>query len=180
MVIDICFFILVATALFKGYNRGFIVAIFSFIAVIIGMAAALKFSAVTANWLAANANIKGTWLPFIAFAITFIGFVVAIRFAANLLQKTVEFMLMGWVNKLGGMLLYIGIYTLAFSVLLFFINSLQLLKPATILQSFTYSYIQPLGPWVINSIGSIVPLFSNLFLQLQTFFDGLKTNVAIV
>lgn len=175
MVIDICYALLIASAIFKGYNRGFIVAIFSFIAVIIGLAAALKLSAVTANWLTANANIKGTWLPFVSFFCTFIAFVFAIRLLANILQKAVDYMLMGWVNKVGGMVLYMGIYTLVFSVVLFFLHSLQILTAKATLQSVTYSFIQPWGPLVINSVGKVVPLFNNLFQQLQQFFSAFAT-----
>jgi membrane protein required for colicin V production len=178
MVIDICFLVLAVTAIYKGYNRGLIVAIFSFVAIVVGLAAALKLSAITANWLSSNTSISGSWLPFISFTITFILFVVGIRLVANILQKTVEFALMGWVNKLGGIALYVLMYTLVFSVVLFFVQSIHVLKPSMVQQSVTYTYLQPFGPWVVNGIGKVIPIFSNLFLQLQHFFDAVKTNIA--
>ena len=42
MAIDIIFLVLLAMAAFKGFRRGFIVAIFSFLAIVIGLAAAIK------------------------------------------------------------------------------------------------------------------------------------------
>jgi len=51
MFVDVIFVILMVMALFKGYTRGLIVAVFSFGAFLIGLAAALKLSAVVAQRL---------------------------------------------------------------------------------------------------------------------------------
>ena len=48
MVIDLIFAILIVFAIIRGYQRGLIVGLFSLVAVIIGLAAALKLSAVVA------------------------------------------------------------------------------------------------------------------------------------
>ena len=51
MVIDIILLILLAFAIIKGYRNGFVVAIFSFLAIVIGLAAAMKLSTWVAGWL---------------------------------------------------------------------------------------------------------------------------------
>ena len=51
MIIDIIFVILIVLALLQGYRRGLIVAVFSLISIIVGLAAAIKLSAVVANYL---------------------------------------------------------------------------------------------------------------------------------
>ena len=51
MIIDIAFAIVMILAIFKGFSKGFIVGIFSLLAFIIGLAAALKLSVVVANYL---------------------------------------------------------------------------------------------------------------------------------
>ena len=48
-MIDIIFAILIVIAIFKGYRKGFIIAIFSVLAFILGLAAALKLSATIAG-----------------------------------------------------------------------------------------------------------------------------------
>ena len=68
MVIDIITVILLAMALWKGYSRGFIVAIFSFLAILIGLAAAIKLSVIVTGWLSSSTNISKDWLPVISFA----------------------------------------------------------------------------------------------------------------
>ena len=45
MILDLLLIVILIVAIIKGYQRGLIVGIFSFIAVIIGLAAAIKLSA---------------------------------------------------------------------------------------------------------------------------------------
>ena len=71
-MIDIIFAILIIIAIFKGLRRGFIVAVFSIIGFIVGLAAALKLSALVAVYLQNSIAVAGKWLPFISFALVFI------------------------------------------------------------------------------------------------------------
>jgi len=171
MTIDILFLILMAMAAFKGYSRGLIVAVFSLLAVIIALAAALKLSSFVAGKLMDTINITTQWVPFISFAIVFIGFVFLIRMAANMLEKMVSFAMLGWVNKLGGILLYATAYTMVLSVVLFFSAKIQLIQSATIEASITYPFIAPFGPKVIDGIGYVIPLLKNIFEELSAFFE---------
>ena len=178
MLIDIIFVIVIILAVFKGYKRGLIVGLFSLIAVIIGLAAAMKLSAVPADYIGKNVNISQQWLPVISFAVVFIIVVLLIRLGANAIERTVEVVALGWLNKLGGIFLYVAIYTIVFSVLLFYAVQIKLLKPETIHQSAIYSYVQPLGPKAINGLGAVVPIFRNLFGQLEHFFDGVAKDIS--
>ena len=58
MVIDIIFVILLLLAVIKGYQRGLIVAVFSLIAFIIGLAAAMKLSTVVAGHIGGAVKIS--------------------------------------------------------------------------------------------------------------------------
>lgn len=173
MIIDIAFFVVMILAVFNGLSKGFIVGIFSFIAFIIGLAAALKLSVVVAAYLK-NSVISATkWLPFLSFLLVFIVVVLLINLGARLLRKAVAFAMMGWLDRLGGMFLYIVIYTIIFSVVLFFAEKIFILKPAVINSSVVYKYVSPWGPEVINNLGKIIPVFKDMFMQLQNFFEGL-------
>ncbi|MBK7557459.1 MAG: CvpA family protein [Chitinophagaceae bacterium] len=90
MLIDLTFAILLVIAIVKGYQKGFIIAVFSIIAFIIGLAAALKFSAAVAAWLQNSISISAKWLPFIAFAIVFIAVVLLVRMGAKLIEKSFQ------------------------------------------------------------------------------------------
>jgi membrane protein required for colicin V production len=178
MIIDIVFIIMLIMAVIKGWQRGLVIAVFSVIGLIVGIVAAMKLSALVAEWLKDSTSISAKWLPFISFAVVFIGAVLLIRLGANLLESTLEVALLGWANKLGGILLYIIIYTLAYSVLLFYAAQLKFINAESIQQSVTYAYIQPLGPWVVDGIGKLIPAFKDMFTELEAFFERIAADAS--
>jgi membrane protein required for colicin V production len=173
MFIDILFAILAVFAIIKGFQKGLIVAVFSFVAFFIGLAAALKLSAVVAGYIGKAVKISDQWLPVISFAVVFIITVILVHLGAKAIEKSVQAVHLGWINRTGGILLYLLIYITIFSVLLFYAAQLELLKPETIQQSVCYEYVQPWGPKAINAMGKIIPVFKDMFSQLENFFDQL-------
>ena len=178
MIIDIAFFITMILALFKGLRKGFVLGIFSLLAFIIGLAAALKLSAIVAGYLQTNVVASSKWLPAISFFLVFIVVVLLVGLGARLIKKTIDFAMLGWLDRLGGMVLYIIIYTIIFSIILFFAEKLLVLKPETIAGSVVYKYVVPWGPKVINNLGNIIPIFKDMFAQLESFFESIAKKSA--
>jgi membrane protein required for colicin V production len=178
MILDLVFAVIIMLAIIKGYRRGLIVGIFSLIAIIIGLAAAIKLSAIVAEYIGKTVKISNQWLPFISFAIVFFIVVLLVRLGANAIQKAAETIMLGWANKIGGIILYIAIYTTIFSVILFYAEQIKIIQPATKEKSVTYSYIQPWGPKAINGVGSAVPVFRNMFTDLENFFGGISQKIS--
>jgi len=178
MLLDIIFAVLIVFAVLKGYQRGLIIGLFSLIAVIIGLAAAMKLSVVIADYLGKAVNISDKWMPVVSFAVVFLLVILLIRLGAKLIEKTVEMAMMGWLNKIGGIILFAAIYITVFSVLVFYAEQLKLLQQDTIDKSVAYSFIQPWGPKAINGFGSIVPVFKDMFSTLEHFFEGVATNIS--
>ena len=177
MLIDLFFAILMCIAIFKGYQKGFIIAVFSIIAFIIGLAAALKLSAVTAAYLKDSVNISAKWLPFLAFAIVFFIVVILVRLGGKLIEKVFQVVLLGWLNRIGGIILYAVLYVIIFSIFLFYAEKLHLIQAHTIQTSQTYIFLQPWGPIVMDSFGKIIPVFKDMFTDLGDFFNGLSNKI---
>lgn len=177
MFIDIVFLILMLLACVKGYSKGFIVALFSIIGFIAGIAAALKLSAFVAEKLAGTFSNGGKWLPFISFLLVFLGVVILVNIGAKIIEKSVEMILLGWINRIAGIFLFAILYSILFSIFLFYAIQLHFLSPETIAASTVFYYIQPLGPYVINSLGTLIPIFKDLFSQLQNFFEKLPATI---
>lgn len=177
MLIDLIFAALLVMAIFKGYQKGLIIAIFSIIAFILGLAAALKLSTVVAGYLKDSINVSAKWLPFIAFALVFFGVVLLVRLGGKLVEKAFQVALLGWVNRIGGIFLYATLYTIILSIFIFYAEKLQLIQPATIQSSQTYSFIQPWGPKVMDSFGSVIPWFKDMFTELGDFFNSLSNKI---
>lgn len=178
MLIDLVFALLMVMAVWKGYQRGLIVGVFSLVAVIIGLAAAMKLSAAVAGYIGSSVRVSNEWLPVVSFLVVFIGVILLVRLGANAIERTVEVVMLGWLNKLGGIILYAGIYTIVFSILLFYADQTKLLQPDTVLHSKVYKWVQPVGPAVINSFGALIPFFKDMFAELESFFDGVAKQVS--
>ena len=170
MIIDIIVAMILAYGAIKGFQKGLIVAIFSILAFIIGLAAAIKLSAVVADKLDAATNISQQWLPVISFAIVFIAVVLLVRLGAAAIQRVISFAFLGLANRIGGMILYMLLYIFIFSVILFYAEQINLIKPATKESSMTWEYVHPLGPKVIDGFGKVIPWFKDMFTDLQEFF----------
>lgn len=173
MFIDIVFFILMLLAVFKGYSKGFVVALFSVAGFILGIAAALKLSAYVATQLQDTFSASGRWLPVLSFLLVFIAVVVLVKLGARIIQSSMEMVMLGWLNRLAGVLLYALLYGIFFSVFLFYAVQLNILSPQATATSNIYPYIQPLAPKIIDGLGRLIPWFKDLFTQLQHFFEGI-------
>jgi membrane protein required for colicin V production len=177
MLIDIIFIIIVVMAIFKGLRRGLIIAIFSVLALVAGLAAAIKLSAVTAVYLKDSIHVSAKWLPVLAFALVFIAVILLVRWTASLIEAATNFALLGWINRLGGVLLYAAVYISIFSVLLFYGAKAHFIPVSTIASSKTFPFIQPWGPALINGIGRIIPFFRDMFTQLEDFFEHISRQL---
>ena len=176
MIIDIIAAILLVLAIIKGYRKGVILAAFSYIAIIIGIAAAMKLSVIVASYLESQ-SMHGKWLSFLSFALVLIIVIIVIRLVANLIQKLVEAVMLGWFNRITGVILYSLVYFTVFSILLFYTTKIGLTGQDTLSASITYPYFHNLGPWVIDHLGAVIPWFKDMFSQLSHFFEGIATRI---
>lgn len=178
MIIDIILIALLIIAVLKGLRNGFVIAVFSFLAIIIGLAAAMKLSAWVAGLLKENTGINNAWLPFLSFAIVMIGVVLLVRIGAAAIHSTLKLAMLGWVNKLAGIVLYAALFITVYSIVLFYAEELHLLKAETFAASQSYSFIQPWGPKAINLFGSLIPWFKGMFEELSAFFGTVPSRVS--
>lgn len=174
MLIDFIAIGLVVLSVIKGFRNGLVVAVFSLLAFIIGLAAALKLSAVVADYLGTSTNISQRWLPILAFALVFFVVVLLVRLGAKAMEGGLRMVMLGWLNKLGGVVFYLLLYFFIFSIVLFYADQLHIIRPETSQTSTTYPFIYPIAPVVMDALGSLLPFFKNMFTELENFFDHLS------
>jgi membrane protein required for colicin V production len=174
MLIDFIAIGLIVLAIIKGFRKGLVVAVFSLLAFVIGLAAALKLSAVVAEYLGTNINISQRWLPVLAFAIVFFVVVLLVRLGAKIIEGGLQMAMLGWLNKLGGVVFYLLLYFLIFSIILFYATQLNIIKKETAQFSTTYPIVYPIAPVVMDTLGNIIPFFEDMFVELEIFFDHLS------
>ena len=159
-------------AIFKGMSKGFIQSLFSLVAFFIGLAAAIKLSAVVAHYLSTHFNMQGKWLPFFSFVLIFAFFIILFYYLGKLFEKTTELMMLGWLNKFAGICLYMLLYGIFLSTILFYSVQMKLFTEQYTKDSFSYPYIAPLAPALLHYLGMIIPFFKDVFLQLENYFSN--------
>ncbi len=179
MIIDLAYLIVVVVAVVKGLRRGFVVGILSLVAFIIGLAAAMKLSAVAAGYLGNSTSLPAKWLPVIAFLLVFGIVVVLVNLLAALITKSLDLVMLGPVNRLAGAMLYLLIHTIIYSVILFYVVQLGWLKEPAIEESKVYNLVSPIGPFFIDGLGKFTPFFQDLFGQLKDYFEKLSTEIPL-
>lgn len=159
-------------AIFKGFTKGFIIGLFSFIAYYIGLAAALKLSSAVAVHFAGNDKQPSVWMPVLSFLLVFIIVVIAVNLIARLLRGVFTLSALGWLDRIAGIILFIVIYLFIFSILLFYAVKISLVSDEAIANSKVYPYISPIAPYMVSILGKLLPFFQDMFSQLQDFFQS--------
>ncbi|MGB0422908.1 MAG: CvpA family protein [Flavobacteriales bacterium] len=154
--IDLILIIPLAWAAYKGFKKGFIIEIFSLLALFAGVYGGIHFSDGVANWLDQTIQIKEKYLPVVSFAVTFIGVVVLVFYLGKLIEKAINMAAMKPLNKLAGALFSVLKYGLIMSVILGFLlpinKNLDLIKQSTINESVLAKPIEGLATTVIPAV----------------------------
>jgi membrane protein required for colicin V production len=117
--VDLIIVILIAWAAYRGFTRGLVIMVATFIALIIGIWGAAKFSGIVADWLVNTVYVSSPYMQLVSFTITFIGIVIAINIAAFLLSRLLDAVAFGFVNRLLGIVF--GILKMALLLSIFFV-----------------------------------------------------------
>src|SRR4051812_2339194 len=107
MAIDVVYLAILLFAVINGLRNGFIIGLFSLLGWMIGLAAAMKLSAVAAAYMKDSLQIGAKWLPIVSFLAVFLAVMLLVRLGAAVIEKTIELSMMGWANKLAGVALYL-------------------------------------------------------------------------
>jgi membrane protein required for colicin V production len=145
MVIDLVFLGMMIVAVFNGVKNGLIVALFSIVAWVLGLIAAFKFSDVAAAYIDDLIHVSPRILSIISFMVVFMLVVLLVNLGAKLIEKTVQLTMLGWFNRIGGIFFYVLLYTLIFSVIVYFAEKTKLVNEETISSSKVYGWVKPIA-----------------------------------
>lgn len=112
--LDILITIPVIIGAWKGFKKGFIIEIFTLMALLIGIYAGIHFSDAMAKILRENLSITTQYLPAIAFTITFLMVGAMVYFAGKLIEKALKLVALSTINKFAG--LFFGVVKMLFFV----------------------------------------------------------------
>jgi membrane protein required for colicin V production len=163
MILDIIFGLLILASFYNGYTKGILYSILSLVAIVLGIILAMNFSTAASIWLHNNFNIPTMIMPVLSFLLIVVAVVGAVKLVAYVVEKFLKSLMLNFVNKFAGGLLWSFIATVLFSVLVFFVDKAGFLAENLILSSHTYNYIVPFGPKSLELVQAAIPLLKESF-----------------
>ena len=102
-ILDILIGIPLIYAIYKGFTKGFIYEVATLIALILGVYGAIHFSDFTAEVIQDTFDYESQYMEYISFIVTFIVIVIGVNLIGRVIDKVVEAVALGFVNRLLGL-----------------------------------------------------------------------------
>ena len=154
--IDIILGILLVLAAISGFRKGLVVELASLAALILGIWGAVEFSYITSEFLVENLDWKWDHLNIASFIITFVIIVILVHIVGSTVNKLVETVMLGFVNKLAGLIFGILKSALILSIILVVFDKIdedmEILSKETKAESRMYEPIRNLAPTIFPFI----------------------------
>jgi membrane protein required for colicin V production len=141
--------LVIAYSFYKGFSKGFVIVIASFVALILGGIGALYFSDMVAEVLSSKTEIEEQYISVTAFTLTFMGIIFGVHLIAKVVNQAVKMVALGPLNKIMGgtfsALKSIVILSVAFYIFDFVNASVALVQHKTLRESIAYTNIMAIS-----------------------------------
>lgn len=145
---DLFVLVVLTFALIKGLKKGFIIELASLIGLVLGIAGAIFFSGVTAQWL--SGFITSKYLSIIAFVFLLVGIIILVFLLAKMVDSMVKALALGWLNRIMGAFFAIIKSAFGISLLIFVLEfsgyGMRVIPTETRENSHTFSTLEWLAP----------------------------------
>ncbi|HCX23215.1 MAG: hypothetical protein CMB80_25385 [Flammeovirgaceae bacterium] len=172
--LDIFFIAIFIIGAIKGYMKGLVVEIFSFLAFFIGLFAAIKLTIPVANHFFNSSD----YFQFITIAVfigLFVVVILVINMIAKALKKVLDLTFLGLFDNILGAIA--GIFKWAFIISVFFwvFDSIGLrLTGEQSDGSLIYPFIKHLGPATFELVSKMLPFLQDMIDSLKNISDKHK------
>ncbi|MBQ9530128.1 MAG: CvpA family protein [Bacteroidales bacterium] len=122
--IDIVILACFLPAIFIGLKNGLIRQLVALAVVVLGIWLAVRFSDVVAAWItAAKITTEPFWAKTLSFVLVFVAVALVLNLVGKLLEKVLDIAMLGWLNRLLGMVVAIATGALVIGTLIYLVNS---------------------------------------------------------
>ena len=160
-ILDFILLALIAVAAFSGFREGLLKEVFSLLAFIIGILAALKLMHFGVDILSETFNLSGVWLPFAGFMLIFSGVIILTRWVGNVLSKLIHATPLGVLDKIGGAALSLVKWAFGISTILWILNAFDIAVPFRE-NSLLYPYVESFSMLVLDWVSALAPFANDL------------------
>lgn len=159
-ILDIVLLVCLIPAVIQGLRKGFIAQVVAIISLVLGGWLAYRFTSVVTEWLGQWISASGPTLDIIAFILIFAIVVTVLFLLGKILEASIKIILLGWLNRLLGLVFALFKYVLIIGLLVILFDSVNsrfdFVSDEYLDSSFMYSGIRSLS-W------SVFPYLKSLF-----------------
>jgi len=162
--LDIVLAIIILGGAYGGYKDGFILSLFSLIAIVLGLLGGFKLMGWAMVFLADKYNVDQKILPYLAFALVFLLIVILVGLLGRLIKVGVKKSLFGPLDSIIGALLGLIRMTFMVSIALWIGDSLKIDFPEEwTAKSWLHPITEGFAPKITDLISHILPGFDDIF-----------------
>jgi len=156
-IIDIVLLIVFAWFAYQGFKKGFVIELASLVALILGIYAAIYFSSYAEYFLVNSLNMDNDYIPVTSFVITFIVVVIVVYALGRILEKLINMVALGFLNKLAGGAF--GILKAAVFISIFFLilnhYNINFISAEKKDNSLIYSPVEEIAPFIWSQLDEL-------------------------
>ena len=159
-IVDIILLICFIPAIISGIRKGFISQVISIISLIAGIWVSYEFSEQVGVWLGQHIEAADNVLKLISFAIIMVAVFAGLALIGKLIERLINFVMLGWVNKLLGVAfallktgLIVGLLIMAFCSLN---NNLHLVSDEVLADSVLFTPLKNVAYTVFPYLKSMI------------------------
>ena len=159
-VLDIILLLCFVPAIIFGIKKGFIAQVIAIISIVVGLWLSFQFSDLVSGWISDLIGTSSPIVRIIAFVIILVLVAAGFALLGKLLEATIKIIMLGWLNKLLGVIFSIVKYTLILGAVLIAFdwvnNELNIINGSYLDKSLLYR------PF-LNIANAVFPYFQGLF-----------------
>ncbi len=121
--IDIIILACFLPAVVIGLKDGFVRQLVALSALILGLYLSVRFSAPVGQWITERWHLEPFWIKVISFSAIFIAVALVLSLLGKLLEKVLKITMLGWLNRILGLVFAIITTALVIGTIIYVVNS---------------------------------------------------------
>ena len=161
--VDITLAIIILVGAYSGFQEGFLMEMFSFLAILLGVLFGFKLMGWAMILLEKNFNVDSQTLPYIAFATVFVSIIFIVNLLARLVRAKINNKsFLGKADQVAGAVVGFFKTTFMVSILLWIFFSLK----------FDFPERWTEGSWILPMVAGVAPKFTHQISEFVPIFKG--------
>ena len=161
-VIDIVIVCCFLPVLYFGIKNGLVKQLVALAVIYFGIILSLRFSTPAAQWVLEHVKMSEFWAKAVSFILIFFAVALILSLLGKMVEKILKITMLGWLNKLLGVVMTFILFALVLSVIVYFVDSannlLEFIPKEKLEESRFY-------PALLQLSQEVFPHFKELFTQ---------------